>query len=238
MPAVLQPIEILDESAAVENRELVLRKIDDMHTGFRWTINDLGWHDITEFPVLGTTEVWSFINRSGVSHPMHMHLILFQVLDRQPFVMNGETVTPTGPRVPPPAWEAGLKDTVAVGPFEIVRVIARFEGFVGNYAYHCHILEHEDHEMMRQFVVVPPPKILAFDYGLAGASVTFKPSPNRLHSVDWSETLESGSWQTLTSGLGGLDPITVLDAANRDRRFYRVRIERSTTMPLSHHGHE
>jgi hypothetical protein len=61
---------------------------------------------------------------------------------------------PTGPRVPPPANERGWKDTVQAPPGQITRVIARFEGYPGLFAYHCHILEHEDHEMMRQFRVL------------------------------------------------------------------------------------
>jgi spore coat protein A, manganese oxidase len=238
LPAALRPIEILQESAAVEHRDFILHKIDDPCTGFRWAINGLGWHDLTEFPVLGTTEVWSFINRSGMSHPMHLHLIFFQVLDRQPFVMDGETVVPTGSRLPPPASEAGWKDTVAVGPFEIVRVIARFEGYLGNYAYHCHILEHEDHEMMRQFVVVPPPKILSIEHDGSSATLTFSPTPHRLHTVEWSDRLESGGWQSLATGLSGTTPITIQDLAapGSDRRFYRVRLEPSSATP-PHGGH-
>jgi hypothetical protein len=121
--------------------------------GIMWTINELGFDDITEHPRLDTTEVWSFINRSSVMHPMHMHLVRFQVLDRQPFDIIGGVVTPTGPRVPPPANEVGWKDTARANPGEILRVIARFEDFTGNYPYHCHILEHEDNEMMRQMAV-------------------------------------------------------------------------------------
>jgi cysteine-rich repeat protein len=84
---------------------------------------------------------------------------MFQVLDRQAFeIVNGQIV-PLGSPVPPPPHEAGWKDTVQVGPNEIVRVIMRFLNpidpagatFTGLFPYHCHILEHEDHEMMRQF---------------------------------------------------------------------------------------
>ena len=109
---------------------------------------------MTEFPELGTTEVWRFVNRSGVTHPMHMHLVAFQVLDRQAFEEVGGAVVPIGSPVPPPPHEAGWKDTVQVGPNEMVRVIARFEDYAGLFAYHCHILEHEDHEMMREFRTV------------------------------------------------------------------------------------
>jgi cysteine-rich repeat protein len=112
------------------------------------------WNDLSEFPELGDTEVWSFINRSGIVHPMHMHLVFFQVLDRESFTEVGDQVMPSGNRVPPPAYESGWKDTVQVNPDEIVRVIARFEDYAGLFPYHCHILEHEDHEMMRQFRTV------------------------------------------------------------------------------------
>ena len=51
--------------------------------------------------------------------------------------------------------ELGLKDTVRVNPNEVVDIVVRFEVFCGRYMYHCHILEHEDHDMMRPFVVMP-----------------------------------------------------------------------------------
>jgi cysteine-rich repeat protein len=117
------------------------------------------WDDLSEFPELGSTEIWKFVNRSGVTHPMHLHLVMFQVLDRQAFeIVNGEIV-PLGSPVPPPPHEAGWKDTVQVGPNEIVRWITRFVNpidpagatFTGHFPYHCHILEHEDHEMMRRY---------------------------------------------------------------------------------------
>lgn len=118
-----------------------------------WTLNGLMWDDITELPRLDSTEIWAWKNRSAVTHPMHMHLVSFQVLDRQAF----DTVTglPTGPLVPPAANEIGWKDTVQAPPGVITRVIARFQDFEGLFPYHCHILEHEDHEMMRQFEVRP-----------------------------------------------------------------------------------
>ncbi len=154
IPATLASVEKLEEQAAVVERDFQLRKGTDACTGTAWLINDLHWDDITEYPELGTTEVWRFVNRSGVMHPMHMHLVMFQVLDRQSFTMSGETIVPIGSPVPPPANEAGWKDTVQVGSSQLVRVIARFEDYKGKYPYHCHILEHEDHEMMRQFETV------------------------------------------------------------------------------------
>ncbi len=138
-------------------RDFTLRKGSDPCAGSMWMINDLHWEDITEYPVLGTTEIWRFINESGMSHPMHMHLVQFQVLDRQPFTRIAGEIVPTGPPVPPDSSEAGWKDTAPVAPGEMMRVIARFEDYAGLYAYHCHMLEHEDHEMMRQFRTVAAP---------------------------------------------------------------------------------
>jgi len=154
LPASLRPLETLDPLDAVVTRDFDLAKASEPCAGTRWTINGLAFDDITEFPELGTTEIWRFVNRSGVTHPMHMHLVMFQVLDRQAFEVVNGNVTPIGSPVPPPAHEAGWKDTVQVGPNEIVRVIARFERYTGRFPYHCHILEHEDHEMMRQFETV------------------------------------------------------------------------------------
>jgi spore coat protein A len=156
LPATLRTVTPIPESEAAQTRTLELYKVADACTGQRWSINGLRWDDITEHPVLGTTEIWRWVNRSGFVHPMHMHLVQFQVLDRQPFVLVDGNVQTTGPAVPPDSSEAGWKDTTPVRPFEIVRVICRFEDFVGKYAYHCHILEHEEHEMMRQFQVVQP----------------------------------------------------------------------------------
>jgi hypothetical protein len=144
----------IPEAEAVRTRTLELYKVPDSCTGQRWSINGLRFDDITEFPVIGTTEIWSWVNRSGFIHPMHMHLVKFQVLDRQPFVLVDGNVQTTGPRVKPDSSEAGWKDTAPARPLEILRVIARFEDYTGRYLYHCHILEHEEHEMMRQFEVV------------------------------------------------------------------------------------
>ena len=156
VPARLRPIRRLREEDAIRVRELGLNRAPDacVAAGFKVLIDNRGWEELTERPQLGTTEVWSFINRTAGMHPMHLHLVQMQILDRQPFqIMNGQAI-PTGPRRPPPPEEAGWKDTVRMNGFEITRVIAHFSGFSGRYSYHCHVLEHEDHEMMRQFEVV------------------------------------------------------------------------------------
>jgi spore coat protein A len=106
----------------------------------------LGWDDpITEHPALGATEIWELHNFTVDAHPIHIHEVQFQVVDRQPF---------EGSPRPPEAWETGYKDTVIAYPGEITRVKATFD-LAGLYVWHCHIVEHEDNEMMRPYRVGP-----------------------------------------------------------------------------------
>ena len=127
---------------------------------------------ITEKPLINTTEVWEFYNMTGDAHPIHMHLVDFRILSRQPFTatttartnsdgaqgayLDPATIAFTGPARVADPWEAGKKDTVIVYPGEVARVVATFDR-LGHYVYHCHILSHEDHEMMRPFQVVSNP---------------------------------------------------------------------------------
>jgi FtsP/CotA-like multicopper oxidase with cupredoxin domain len=110
------------------------------------TGNPLLWGDaITENPALGSTEVWEIHNFTEDAHPIHVHLVMFQVVDRE----DGD-----GNIRGPEPWETGWKDTVIAYPGEITRIKARFD-LAGLYVWHCHILEHEDNEMMRPYRVGP-----------------------------------------------------------------------------------
>jgi FtsP/CotA-like multicopper oxidase with cupredoxin domain len=125
----------------------------------------------TFFPLLHQPEIWRLINLTGDTHPIHVHLDAFQVLDRHPATVDQpEDGIKTGAtsatvqlgHAPEDGIshklddnELGLKDTVRVNPNEVVDIVVRFEVFCGRYMYHCHILEHEDHDMMRPFVVMP-----------------------------------------------------------------------------------
>lgn len=154
LPDQLADLEAIDPADAVVERDFELARVDDECGGARWLINGEEWETVSEQPQLGTVEIWRFINRSGNTHPMHMHLVSFRILDRQEFaVLDGE-IQPLGEPAAPAPEEDGWKDTVLVSPNEIVRVIARFEDFAGRFPYHCHMLEHEDHAMMRQFETV------------------------------------------------------------------------------------
>jgi spore coat protein A len=130
----------------------------------------------TETPTVGTVEDWVYINMTGDTHPMHSHLVTFQVVGRTPFdaeayeeayggpngVPGGIDPTPfaTGPMRPPDPTERGFKDTVKANPGEFTTIRAQYDLPDGvsapqTYVYHCHIVEHEDNDMMRPFTVVP-----------------------------------------------------------------------------------
>jgi spore coat protein A len=108
------------------------------------------WDDLDSFPRLDTREIWEFSNPTSSMHPMHVHLVRFQILDK--------TDLDTGQPIPLEPWEDKTwKDTVRVGPNSKARVIMDFEDYLGKFPFHCHILDHEDHEMMRQFQATNDP---------------------------------------------------------------------------------
>jgi spore coat protein A, manganese oxidase len=122
----------------------------------------------TETPAAGATEVWQIANLTGDTHPIHFHLVNVQVLGRQPFNVDTYTGTPsyTGPARGPDRTELGWKETVRMHPGEMTSVIMRFDlptvPFTvpssprtggHEYVWHCHILEHEEHDMMRPLVI-------------------------------------------------------------------------------------
>ena len=128
----------------------------------------------TETPNVGATEVWQIANLTGDTHPMHFHLVNVQILSRRPFKddhYTGQAATDpafpwTGPARGPQAAELGWKETVKMHPGEVTTVIMKFDlpsvpfrvppspRTGGNeYVWHCHILEHEEHDMMRALVV-------------------------------------------------------------------------------------
>lgn len=127
---------------------------------------------VTENPFRGTTEVWEIFNTTADVHPMHFHLVNVQVINRQPFQVSslGSTqggVNFTGPATPAEPNETGWKETVMMFPGTVTRIIMTFNlpsvpfnvppspRTGGNeYVWHCHILEHEEHDMMRPLVVL------------------------------------------------------------------------------------
>ncbi|MBV8114982.1 MAG: multicopper oxidase domain-containing protein [Silvibacterium sp.] len=122
-------------------------------------LNNTPWHaPITEKPVLHSVEIWELVNLTDDSHPIHLHLVRFQILDRRPFdqfaYQSKSTLHYFGPAQPPAPEEMGWKDTVRADPAMVTRIIIPFDGYAGRYIWHCHILEHEDNEMMRPYEVL------------------------------------------------------------------------------------
>lgn len=124
--------------------------------------------DATETPHAGAVEVWQIMNLTGDVHPMHFHLVNVQLIQRQAFVGDPSNYTMVGDPTPPDGNETGWKETVRTNPGEMTTVIMKFTlptlpAVMGDplsprtggheYVWHCHILEHEEHDMMRPLVV-------------------------------------------------------------------------------------
>jgi FtsP/CotA-like multicopper oxidase with cupredoxin domain len=155
-----------------------VRKFQFIRTNGHWTINGETWENVIESeythcmaePDRNAVEIWELTNTSGGwFHPVHIHLVDFQVLSRNGSAAN---VLP---------HEKGGKDVVYVGENETVRVAMRFAGPAagpgwpeprGRYMMHCHNLVHEDHDMMMQFSVGDPEHVLEFDPIKAAAAVS------------------------------------------------------------------
>ena len=178
-------VEIMDAAGAVVMATLNNRTFD-------WGDVDGESPNYRDFPVTpDSLEVWEFANTTMDSHPIHLHLVQFQVLNRQPFdamgylgqyptnadgtirVNDGPYPAPSpapylvGAVQPPALNEMGWKDTVQAPPGMVTRIAVPFgtvpgypdeklaarQVFSGDYVWHCHILEHEDHDMMQRYVV-------------------------------------------------------------------------------------
>jgi spore coat protein A len=114
---------------------------------------------VTENVRLGSTEKWRFINTTDDAHPMHLHLIQFRILERQGYdtgaMLSRGELRLVGITRPPQPNEVGRKDTAIVYPAEVLTILVHFEGYTGRYVFHCHMLEHEDNDMMRPYEVLP-----------------------------------------------------------------------------------
>jgi spore coat protein A, manganese oxidase len=193
LPRHLKPITLLPAAAAVKERFIMLSEADRDSDGFP-IIGQLGgsplsvtpsrptggasWDDpVTETPKAGTVEIWNLVNTTTDGHPIHLHLVEFQILERRNFdlahFMDTGQVHFTAQPIAPAANEyPAHKDTVKAFPGldadgnvtgMVTRVIAKFDlprgalarsGKRYRYVYHCHILEHEDNEMMRPYDVI------------------------------------------------------------------------------------
>jgi spore coat protein A, manganese oxidase len=160
IPPKLRTIHRIPESGAVKTRELTLdHHLDSNGRATLMLLNGAHYSmPVTEKSVLDSTEIWTLINLTDDTHPIHLHLVRFQILDRRRFdhdaYHRGGKLVFTGPPIPPEAHEMGWKDTVRADVLMATRIIVKFEGYAGRYVWHCHVLEHEDNEMMRPYEVV------------------------------------------------------------------------------------
>jgi spore coat protein A len=161
MPITLRPVARIPEASAVRTRILPLGESMEPGSGrMLMLLNGARWHEpITEKPVLNSVEIWSLVNLTEDIHPIHLHQVRFQILDRQYFdvgqFQRSGTLRTFGNVLVQPRYELGWKDTVQVQPGTVTRIIIRFGDFAGRYVWHCHVLEHAAREMMRPFEIVP-----------------------------------------------------------------------------------
>ena len=176
VPATL-PGRAASLPAPARTRFITLNEVGAGTAGWYLNLGGLHFTDpTTESPRAGTVEDWVYVNTTPDTHPMHTHLVNHQVVGRTPFdvaayvadhgtptgVPGGIDPTPyaTGPMEPPTPDERGFKDTSKANPGYFLTVRARFDLPKGvtapqSYVHHCHIVEHEDNDMMRPFTVIP-----------------------------------------------------------------------------------
>ncbi len=162
LPAQLRPVPRIAESSAVRTRRLTLdEQLNPKAESLGMLLNNTPWHaPITEKPALGSTEIWELVNLTDDVHPIHLHMVRFQILDRRKFeafqYMTEGTLRYVDDAAAPEANELGWKDTARVNSKTVTRIIVPFVGYPGRFVWHCHILEHEDNEMMRPYEIVKP----------------------------------------------------------------------------------
>jgi len=175
IPDILRPFEKIEESMATKTRRILFTDSMDLYGRLALTLNNLRYHHpATEMPEFDSMEIWEFANTvfnpdaplgipPNISHPIHLHLVQFQILNRQRIDVdkfngedwaNGVPTEDFGEIIPIYESEKGWKDTVRVEPGTITRIIVHFKNYTGDYVWHCHILEHEDHDMMRPLRII------------------------------------------------------------------------------------
>jgi FtsP/CotA-like multicopper oxidase with cupredoxin domain len=156
-PTVTRRLALLEEMSELFEDAPAEALLGTVGAGGLWA-EKLWMDEVTENPVPGAVELWEFYNATGDAHPMHVHEVAFEVVDRQPIFVDETNhmvmVQPGSIVEPPQAWETGLKDTVIAYPGQVTRIRASFPTS-GQFVWHCHIVEHEDNEMMRPYRIGP-----------------------------------------------------------------------------------
>ncbi|KKB33963.1 multicopper oxidase [Bacillus thermotolerans] len=159
IPETLYPEMEMHEDHAHLVRDLPLTASTDQYGRPMLMLNDRMYHDpASETPVRDSIEIWNLINTTPIPHPIHVHLVQFKILERRPFnvdrYVNEGVLEWTGPAEEPRDYERGPKDVVKADVGMVTKIMMHFKEFVGNYIWHCHFLEHEDHDMMRPLRII------------------------------------------------------------------------------------
>jgi FtsP/CotA-like multicopper oxidase with cupredoxin domain len=155
-PVATRPLALMEEMSTAWDGPAAAM-LGNVESGM--AMHRMWMEPISENPNVGDTEVWEFYNFTADAHPMHVHEVVFEVVDRQAihFEEHMGHVTDiqlVGTPRPAEAWETGFKDTVIAYPGEVTRIKAKFNT-PGQFVWHCHIVEHEDNEMMRPYRIGP-----------------------------------------------------------------------------------
>jgi spore coat protein A len=223
IPTVLRPAPIAVFGTPDNTRQLLLIETEDEFDRLKpqlgtSALGPLDWdHPITENPMLDAVEEWEVINFTEDAHPIHLHLVNFQIVSRQKFNAfryvpgNPASLQLLGKPKLPTADESGWKDTAVMYPGEVTRIRARFTN-EGLYLWHCHILSHEDHEMMRPFYVgiMPPALIAKNNEGTFHANIA--PNPFSNQTVVKIEAGISGNYKAEIYNIFGQHITTLADA--------------------------
>jgi spore coat protein A, manganese oxidase len=225
LPALLRPaanlyppIPVVPPGTPVSKS--FLKEVVDPYGRLQLTIDFKGLFDpITELPALGSTQVWEIANLTPDSHPMHLHLVKFRIVNREPIAGFAPAIPGPLPQ-PKPVYagtgittlarvqEEGFLDTVECPPGELTRVIATFD-IPGVYVWHCHILHHEEYDMMREFAVTTPAKTVTLTSSLPGNTLV-APAPNAIPpAITFTAEAQTGLTGTLP-GTGVTAPVTTL----------------------------
>lgn len=160
VPKDLFHFHSVDISLAKRERTMQLDSSIDRFGRVIHLLNNKMWHEpTTEIVDLDTIELWHFVNNFEFPHAMHIHLVNFQIIGRKTFTnadfdRNGEYIFNPDSLTPPLDYEMGLKDTVRATPGEVTTVAMHFKQHTGDYVWHCHVLDHEDYDMMRPLKII------------------------------------------------------------------------------------
>jgi spore coat protein A len=159
IPKELMPFHKIDPASAVKERTMNLDETTDHYGRVVHLLNNKMWNEpATEKPKLDTVEIWHIVNHFDFAHPVHLHLVHFEILGRKEFTAadfdeSGNYIFNLESLSPPLIYENGPKDVVRAEPGQVTSIIMHFKEHCGDYVWHCHILEHEDNDMMRPLIV-------------------------------------------------------------------------------------